>query len=287
MAILYAPCTTAVRAGFWIRVVAALVDLVVLWSSRSSRWAWPPRRVWGATSRRAGAPVAIGLFTLIFAALYVTAPARGRRARRSASSLVGVRVVLVDGERRRPSAPRSCASSATACRSPPLGLGFAMAGLRRDRRALARPDRRHARRAPAPTRAAIRPSRRRRSSHPSHDPDASAAAAQPPGGDHPAARSHDPAPRALETGAARREAGWARGLRRPTHAALVRARRAGARREALRGVCAGRRGERRLADALVAAAALFDARALLRGARAARAPLDAGRRAPSGRRCRA
>lgn len=124
----------APAAGFWIRVAAALVDLVLLGVVQFSL-GLVGGRVWGRDVD--ALPVfqtLIGLFTLLFSCLYATV-LHSTGGQTIGKLLVGVRVLGVEGEPLPPGAALLrwfgyFASFAT------LGAGFAMAGLRRDKRAL-------------------------------------------------------------------------------------------------------------------------------------------------------
>jgi len=143
-------------AGFWIRVVAAVIDFAVLILVDVSL-GLAARRVWGPGVRDSMAlQFTIFLFTLIFAGLYVTLlhAATGQTV---GKAMVGARVVLVNG-RSLPLGTAFLRFFAYAFSCLPLGFGFVMAGLRRDKRALhdlvagTRVER-----DPAPARAAVAP----------------------------------------------------------------------------------------------------------------------------------
>jgi uncharacterized RDD family membrane protein YckC len=130
------PAAPAARpAGFWIRAVAALADLVVCFAVELS---------FDAIASRVGGPEAedptaigglVGLFTLLFAATYTAVLHALPWGQTLGKMLVGIRVVSTDGE--------PVAFGAGLLRFAgylasllPFGLGFLMAGLRRDKRAL-------------------------------------------------------------------------------------------------------------------------------------------------------
>jgi len=121
-------------AGFWIRVVASLVDFVVIGIVQFSLEV-TGSRLWGAGADQAPAfQVSVGLFTLLFAALYTTV-LHAADGRTIGKLLVGARVIGVEGER--------LTAGAALLRwfgyflsAIPLGFGFVMAGLRGDKRAL-------------------------------------------------------------------------------------------------------------------------------------------------------
>ena len=142
-------------AGFWIRAVALAIDMVVLTLVELSLGS-VARRVWGTGAQDSAMLHSItSLFTLVFAALYVTLlhSATGQTIGKMA---VRARVVLVDGE------PVPVGASLlrffgyfVSCAT--LGFGYLMAGLRRDKRALhdliagTRVERRVRVRTPVPT----------------------------------------------------------------------------------------------------------------------------------------
>jgi uncharacterized RDD family membrane protein YckC len=102
------------------------------------------------------------VFTLIFAGLYVTL-LHAATGQTIGKALVGARVVLVDGGRL-PLGTSLLRFFAYAFSCLPLGFGYVMAGLRRDKRALhdlvagTRVEREPARAAaPAPPREALTP----------------------------------------------------------------------------------------------------------------------------------
>jgi uncharacterized RDD family membrane protein YckC len=121
-------------AGFWIRVVALAVDFAVLAVVKFSL-GLVARRIWGAGVRDS-APLAfvVVLFTLLFAAVYVTL-LHAASGQTIGKMLVGVRVVLVDG-RPVPIGTALLRFCGYAFSILPLGFGYVMAGLRRDKRAL-------------------------------------------------------------------------------------------------------------------------------------------------------
>jgi uncharacterized RDD family membrane protein YckC len=121
-------------AGFWIRVVAAVIDFVVLMLVDVSL-GLAARRVWGPGVRDSMAlQFTIFLFTLIFAGLYVTL-LHAATGQTIGKTMVGARVVLVDG-RSLPLGTSLLRFFGYALSCLPLGFGFVMAGLRRDKRAL-------------------------------------------------------------------------------------------------------------------------------------------------------
>jgi uncharacterized RDD family membrane protein YckC len=141
-------------AGFWIRAVALVIDVVVLVLVELSL-GLVARRVWGASVQESTLVHSMRvLFTLAFAGLYVTVLHAGT-GQTIGKLVVRAHVVLVDGE------PVPVGTSLlrffayfVSCLT--LGLGYLMAGLRRDKRALhdliagTRVERRLPVRAPAP-----------------------------------------------------------------------------------------------------------------------------------------
>jgi uncharacterized RDD family membrane protein YckC len=142
-------------AGFWIRAVALVIDLVVLTLVDLSLGS-VARRVWGAGVETSAVLHSMTfLFTLVFAAFYVTLLHAGT-GQTVGKMIVRAHVVLVDGE------PVPVGTSLlrflgyfVSCAT--LGFGYLMAGLRRDKRALhdliagTRVERRLPARGPAPT----------------------------------------------------------------------------------------------------------------------------------------
>ena len=121
-------------AGFWIRAVALVIDVGVLLLVEFS-FGLVSRRVWGrAVDDSTVLHSLVILFTLAFAALYVTLLHAGT-GQTIGKMLVGAHVVLVDGQ------PVPVGTSllrffAYFASCVTLGLGYLMAGLRRDKRAL-------------------------------------------------------------------------------------------------------------------------------------------------------
>lgn len=121
-------------AGFWIRVVALVIDLALFRLVQVSL-GLVATRVWGADADDSSIfELTIGVFTVAFAGLYVTL-LHASTGQTIGKLLVGARVVLVDGERVPIGAALlrffgSFVSFAT------LGFGYLMAGLRHDKRAL-------------------------------------------------------------------------------------------------------------------------------------------------------
>ena len=121
-------------AGFWIRVVALVIDFVVFTLAELSM-GLAARRVWGPGVRDSTMlQFTIFLFTLLFAAVYVIL-LHAATGQTIGKMLMGIRVVLLDG-RRLPFGTALLRFVAYAFSCLPLGFGYVMAGLRRDKRAL-------------------------------------------------------------------------------------------------------------------------------------------------------
>jgi uncharacterized RDD family membrane protein YckC len=121
-------------AGFWIRAVAAAVDGLVV-SLVQFSLGFVAGYLWGsAVESSAAFQSTVVAFTLLFAGLY-TAVLHAGPGQTIGKMLVGVRVVALDGEPLGfgPAVLRSFAYLVSLL---PLGAGFLMAGLRRDKRAL-------------------------------------------------------------------------------------------------------------------------------------------------------
>lgn|GEM_PF-602378 len=121
-------------AGFWIRLVAFLVDAVVVGLAQAAL-VFVASRIWGREiDQSPGFPALVGFFTVLFACVYTTV-AHSVTGQTVGKTLVNVRVVGVDG------APLAAGAAllrwlAYAVSALPLGMGFVMAGLRTDKRAL-------------------------------------------------------------------------------------------------------------------------------------------------------
>ena len=121
-------------AGFWIRFLALVIDVLVLGLVEGSL-KFAARRLWGATVEDTTLLSGMTtLFTLIFAAVYVTLLHAGT-GQTIGKLIVRAHVVLVDG------GPVPVGVSLlrffahfVSCFT--FGLGYLMAGLRRDKRAL-------------------------------------------------------------------------------------------------------------------------------------------------------
>jgi len=121
-------------AGFWIRVVALVIDFVVFTLAELSM-GLAARRVWGPGVRDSTMlQFTIFLFTLLFTAVYVIL-LHAATGQTIGKMLMGIRVVLLDG-RRLPFGTALLRFVAYAFSCLPLGFGYVMAGLRRDKRAL-------------------------------------------------------------------------------------------------------------------------------------------------------
>jgi len=121
-------------AGFWIRAVALMIDLVVFWLVQLSFEAMATAMLGpgadGGSSQSPAAP----LFTLLFTAAYTTV-LHAVTGQTIGKSLVGVRVLDTGG------APLTLGAAflrylAYFISLMPLGFGYLVAALRRDKRAL-------------------------------------------------------------------------------------------------------------------------------------------------------
>lgn len=121
-------------AGFWIRAVAAALDFAFIFTVQFSL-GFVARRIWGAAIEVAALlPVMVGVFTMAFTVLYATL-LHALPGQTLGKMVVGVRVVATDG------APLGVGAAllrylAYFLSAAAVGLGFLMAGLRRDKRAL-------------------------------------------------------------------------------------------------------------------------------------------------------
>lgn len=121
-------------AGFWIRVVAALLDFALFGVVKLSLGLIAARTWRTELDAPGGVQGVITMCTMLFAAFY-TIVLHSLEGQTIGKLLVGVRVVGLDGE------PPPIGASilryfAYAVSLFPFGLGFVMAGLRADRRAL-------------------------------------------------------------------------------------------------------------------------------------------------------
>lgn len=121
-------------AGFWVRAVAALLDVVVFGLVKLALGVLAAR-VWRTDLDGAlGVQGVIGACTVLFAVVYVIV-LHALDGQTIGKLLVGVRVVGLDGN------PPALGASvlrlfAYGVSLIPFGLGFVMAGLRADKRAL-------------------------------------------------------------------------------------------------------------------------------------------------------
>jgi uncharacterized RDD family membrane protein YckC len=121
-------------AGFWIRVVAAVIDFVVFSLVNLSLGVLAVRVLRTELDGPVGVRGAVSAATMLFMALY-TILLHALEGQTIGKLLVGVRVVGLDGE------PPPVGASvlrffAYAVSMLPFGLGFVVAALRADKRAL-------------------------------------------------------------------------------------------------------------------------------------------------------
>jgi uncharacterized RDD family membrane protein YckC len=121
-------------AGFWIRAVALAIDLVVFTLVQASFGALATMLVGPVPGGDRGQHPSVFLFTLLFTAAYTTV-LHTMAGQTIGKSLVDVRVVATDGAllTAGPALLRYLACYVSAI---PLGFGFLVAALRRDKRAL-------------------------------------------------------------------------------------------------------------------------------------------------------
>ena len=121
-------------AGFWIRAVAAVIDFAVFFLVQFS-FGFIGAKVWGPDVESAAMfkPL-VALFTLAFAGAYTTL-LHALGGQTIGKMIVGVRVV-VDDAGPPPFGTALLRYLAYFASAAPLVLGFVMAGLRRDKRAL-------------------------------------------------------------------------------------------------------------------------------------------------------
>ena len=122
-------------AGFWIRAVALVIDVVLYVFvqasfSRLARFLWGPGGDGGSA-----VDGAVGFFTLVFAVAYTTTlhTLTGQTIGKAA---VSVRVVAVTDGRLLTVGPALLRHLAAFISALPFGFGFVVAGLRTDKRAL-------------------------------------------------------------------------------------------------------------------------------------------------------
>ena len=121
-------------AGFWIRAVALLIDVLV-WSVVRLSLDVVASRLWGREAEASPlVQTMLALFTVLFTALYTTV-LHALDGQTLGKLAVGVRVVGVDGERL-PFGAALLRWFALFVSFVPVGFGFIMAGLRGDKRAL-------------------------------------------------------------------------------------------------------------------------------------------------------
>ena len=134
------PRETPTAAGFWIRGAALVVDFVLFFLVESS-FRYAAYRLWGDDVRDpdgGGASLVVrmlaSVFTLVFAALYTTV-LHAMGGQTVGKMLVGIRVLGADGVGL-PLGAALLRYFAYFASAAPFAMGFVMAGLRRDRRAL-------------------------------------------------------------------------------------------------------------------------------------------------------
>lgn len=121
-------------AGFWIRAVAAVVDLAVI-ALVQATLAFVGVRLWGDGAGESPAfRGGVGAFTVLFSALYATV-LHATEGQTIGKLLVGARVVAVNGERLGVGAALLRWLACFVALAP-LGFGFLVAGLRHDKRGL-------------------------------------------------------------------------------------------------------------------------------------------------------
>jgi uncharacterized RDD family membrane protein YckC len=121
-------------AGFWIRVVAAIVDLAVFWLANLTLGLLAARVFRVDLASALALQSALAACTMLFAALYVIV-LHALEGQTIGKLVVGVRV-LGTGDVPPPVGASVLRFFAYFVSLMPFGLGFAMAGLRTDRRAL-------------------------------------------------------------------------------------------------------------------------------------------------------
>ena len=126
--------TPARPAGFWIRAAALAIDLVVFALVQASFEGMARTMLGPAAAGFDAAHGAVPLFTLLFTAVY-TIVLHTVAGQTIGKNLLGVRVVALDGAllSAGPSLLRYLAYFISLI---PLGFGYLVAGLRRDKRAL-------------------------------------------------------------------------------------------------------------------------------------------------------
>jgi uncharacterized RDD family membrane protein YckC len=121
-------------AGFWIRALAFVIDVMVLAIVQAS-YDLAASLVFGADPERSLAVAGtVSLFTVVFAALYTTV-LHATAGQTLGKLVTGVRVVALDGDPP-PGGAAFLRWLAYFLSFATVGLGFLMAGLRADKRAL-------------------------------------------------------------------------------------------------------------------------------------------------------
>jgi uncharacterized RDD family membrane protein YckC len=121
-------------AGFWIRALALGVDLAIVLLVQKSFALMATALLGPVVEPEGGQHPSVAFFTLVFSAAYTTV-LHAFAGQTIGKSLVGVRVVALDGT------PLTAGAALLRYLSYyisaiPLGFGFLVAGLRRDKRAL-------------------------------------------------------------------------------------------------------------------------------------------------------
>jgi len=122
-------------AGFWIRVVAFGFDMVVyllayLCLARLARALWGPGLDGGSSAQGA-----VLLFTVLFAIVYTTT-LHTIAGQTLGKAVVGIRVVAASDGALLTAGPALLRHLASFLSAFPVGFGYIVAGLRRDKRAL-------------------------------------------------------------------------------------------------------------------------------------------------------
>jgi uncharacterized RDD family membrane protein YckC len=121
-------------AGFWIRVAALVIDLVIIGFVKLSLEFIAGRRYGAGVEQAWSFQTTIVLFTLLFTAAYTTL-LHSWLGQTVGKSVVGVRVVAVDG-RGLESGPAFLRYLGYYVSTATFGFGYLMAALRADKRAL-------------------------------------------------------------------------------------------------------------------------------------------------------
>src|SRR5919201_1811393 len=124
-----APGDATHPAGFWIRLVAFLIDLIVIILAQLAL-----KLVAVARFGPGGAPGAVGFFTFVFAVAYPTV-LHALTGQTLGKLLTRVRVVALDGEALPLGAALLRAVAFWAALPLTLGIGHIVGGLRKDKRA--------------------------------------------------------------------------------------------------------------------------------------------------------